>query len=427
MRKSLDGIHHIDSVDSTTKKPPLIALLLPSLDAGGIARVILHLARAFLDQGYRVDLLPCRVRGYYVQSMPDGARLIRLHAENSFLARLRVARLSTCTLKALLRPSILALQPSFTQRYLKELALYLINHRPTALLSANTPTNLLAIWARQHSGVPTRLIISEHTHLSLHSTRTRKWRWHYIASLVSCTYTYADGMVAVSNGVANDLAITANLRRDTIKTIYNPVVTPELKVQARNTPPHPWLTDDGPLVIVAAGRLKPQKNFSLLLRAFARVRQQRSARLIIFGEGEQRKALEDLSKRLSIVENVSLPGFTTNPYAAFSHAALFVLSSDWEGLSNVLIEAMACGCPVVSTDCPSGPSEILEQGYYGELVPVNDAKALAEAIIRTLDKPIPRRTLYERASHFQVKPIAEDYLSFLLNSRTTNNFSKNSD
>ena len=178
---------------------------------------------------------------------------------------------------------------------------------------------------------------------------------------------------------------------------------------------------------MAAGRLKPQKNFSLLLRSFARVYQQRSARLIIFGEGEQRKALEDLIKSLDIDENVSLPGFTANPYAAFSHASLFVLSSDWEGLSNVIIEAMACGCPVVSTDCPSGPSEILEQGRYGELVPVNDSKALAEAIIRRLDKSIPRQTLYERASHFRVNPIAEDYLSCLLNSRSTRHASRNSE
>lgn len=189
---------------------------------------------------------------------------------------------------------------------------------------------------------------------------------------------------------------------------------PNLAELAAAPPPHPWLAQcDGPPVVVAAGRLDGQKNFTLLLEAFARMRLKRPAKLLIFGEGSKRPQLEARTQALGIDADVALPGFIKNPFSAFSRAALFVLSSDQEGLPGVLIEALACGCPVVATDCPSGPSEILDGGRFGELVPVGDADALAAAMARTLDCPLPAQTLRARGVEFSLASSVNHYLALL--------------
>lgn len=395
--------------------PAHLALLLPSLAAGGVGRAMLALARAFAARGHRVDLVLCRATGAYLDQVPLDVRVIALEAEGALHARLRVARLDPDGIGAALRPALLALAPAPAQPYLRDLARYLRAQRPTALLAAKTHTNVLALWGRALAGTPTRVVLSEHTQLSQSIARSRKWRWRHVAALVARTYPQADAIVAVSDGVADDLARTGGLARETVTTIYNPVVTPALTAQAAETPPHSWLEEsNSPPVIVAVGRLVPQKNFALLLRAFARLLEQRPARLLILGEGRERARLEALAEKLDIRDHVALPGFVTNPYAAFARAALFVLSSDWEGLPTVLIEALACGCPVVSTDCPSGPAEILADGRYGPLVPVGDATALAGAMMRALDCPPPREVLRQRAAEFSLERSAARYIELLL-------------
>jgi glycosyltransferase involved in cell wall biosynthesis len=391
-----------------------IALLLPSLDAGGVARSLLELAEGFAKAGYAVDLLPCRARGAHAGRIPTGVRLVELQPAGTLVSRLRLLRLDPGGWRVLARPALLAFKPAFTQRYLQDLVRYLRAARPAALLAANTPANLLAVWARQQAGVPTRIVISERTQLSLQAGRSRRWRWRHVGPLVARVYPHADAITAVSDGVADDLAGLAGLPRSAIRTLYNPVVRPELLQRARQPPPHPWLADGAAPVVVAAGRLKPQKNFPLLLRAFARLRQQRPARLLILGEGKQRQELEALARELRIADDVALPGYEPNPYAAFARAALFVLSSDWEGLPNALVEALACGCPVVATDCPSGPAEILAGGRYGELVPVGDAERLAAAMARTLDHPLPAEVLRARGAEFSLERSVARYLDLLL-------------
>jgi glycosyltransferase involved in cell wall biosynthesis len=391
-----------------------IALLLPSLDAGGVARSLLELAEGFAKAGHAVDLLPCRARGAHAGRIPAGVRLVELQPAGTLVSRLRLLRLDPAGWQALARPALLAFKPSFTQRYFKDLVRYLRASRPAALLAANTPANLLAVWARQQAGVPTRIVISEHTQLSLQAGRSRRWRWRHVGPLAARVYPRADAIVAVSDGVADDLADLAGLPRNAIRTLYNPVVSPELLQRARQSSPHPWLADGAAPVVVAAGRLKPQKNFPLLLRAFARLRQQRPARLLILGEGKQRQELETLARELRIADDVAMPGYAPNPYAAFSRAALFVLSSDWEGLPTVLIEALACGCPVVATDCPSGPAEILAGGRYGELVPMGDVERLAAAMARTLDHPLAAEILRARGAEFGLERSVARYLELLL-------------
>jgi glycosyltransferase involved in cell wall biosynthesis len=200
-------------------------------------------------------------------------------------------------------------------------------------------------------------------------------------------YPWASSVVAVSRGAADDLARTSGLPRDRVQVVYNPVITPTMIALAGQTPDHPWFAPGQPPVILGVGRLTRQKDFPTLLRAFAEVRRRRAARLIILGEGEDRSALEALARELGVAGDVALPGFRDNAMAYMARSALFVLSSAWEGLPTVLIEALAAGTRVVSTDCPSGPREILEDGRLGLLVPVGDPAALAEAMIDTLDQP----------------------------------------
>jgi glycosyltransferase involved in cell wall biosynthesis len=193
-------------------------------------------------------------------------------------------------------------------------------------------------------------------------------------------------VVAVSRGAAEDLALSG-VPRDLLKVIYNPVITPSLVAQARQEPAHPWLAPGQPPVIMGAGRLTRAKDFPTLIRAFAEIRQHREARLMILGEGEERAGLTQLARELGLADDVALPGFTENAMSHMARAAVFVLSSAWEGLPTVLIEALAAGARVVSTDCPSGPREILQEGRLGALVPVGDAHALAEAVLEALERP----------------------------------------
>ncbi len=223
--------------------------------------------------------------------------------------------------------------------------------------------------------------------------------------------------MAVSEGVAEDLALTASLPRERITTIYNPVVTPALAGQAQAPLTHPWFAPGSPPVLLAVGRLHYQKDFPTLLRAFARVRAVRAVRLLILGEGDQGVALQASAQELGITTDVELPGFVLNPFAYMARAAVFVLSSAYEGLPGVLIQALACGCPVVSTDCPSGPAEILEGGVYGPLVPVGDDAALAKAILSTLNARPNPDWLRTRAAEFSVDRAVDRYLEVLLRSQ----------
>ena len=394
--------------------PRRIAFLLPSLAAGGVARSMLRIAGAFRDAGDVVDLILCKREGPAAAEVPAGLPVVALRRESGLAARMRLLALDPRGARVLARPALLAWRPALVQPYVGDLARYLARTRPDVLIAAKTPTNLLALWARAASGAGTRVVVSERTQLSTTIARDARWRWRHVAPLVGRFYASADAITCVSDGVADDLARTAGLPRAAIRTIYNPVVTPELPALAAEPAPHPWLADiEGPPVIVGAGRLLPQKNFDLLLRAFARVRAGRPVRLLILGEGRDRPRLEARVRELGLSADVALPGHIPNPYTALSRAALFVLSSDWEGMSLVLAEALACGCPVVSTDCPSGPAEILDGGRYGRLVPVGDERALAQAMAATLDAPIAAQVLRGRGAEFSLARSAQSYFDLV--------------
>jgi glycosyltransferase involved in cell wall biosynthesis len=395
-----------------------IALYLPDLRGGGVQRMMLHLTSDFLARGHEVDLVMSRAAGDYLEQVPSAARMVVLERAGRLHSRLLSLRATPPSAwSALAAPVLLARKPDKQLFHVDALARYLRTQRPDALIAAGFYHNLAAIWASRLAQAPSRIMLTVRNNLSqeLAIKNAQSARWRALPPLIGQLYALADAIVTVSEGVGDDLAATTGLPRARITTIYNPVVTPQLAELAALEAPHPWLRAQSEVpVIVAAGRLLPQKNFPLLLQAFARLRAQRPVRLIIFGEGNARAQLEALVGELKLGNDVALPGFITNPYAAFSRAALFVLSSDFEGLGNVVIEALACGCPVVSTNCPSGPAEILEDGRYGELVPMRDPEALAQAMARTLAAPLPASILRRRGHEFSLERGMRRYLELLL-------------
>lgn len=334
-----------------------IALFSASLRGGGAERVMVNLAHGFVERGLTVDLVLASAEGPYLSQVPPRANIIDLRASRTVLSL----------------PGLV--------RYLRE-------RQPRALISAMSHINLLALWAKSLSGVSTRIIASVHNQLSYSSApKGRRLALRALPYLMRRCYPQAERVVAVSHCVADELIKTIKLPRDKIAVIYNPVVTPELFEKAKQPAQHAWFAQPRPPVILSVGRLTEQKDYSTLIRAFAEFRQRHAARLMILGEGEQRPILEELVKALGVERDVALPGFVGNPYAFMSKAAVFVLSSRWEGLPTVLIEALALGMTVISTNCKCGPAEILDGGRYGQLVPVGDSKALAEAIEQALFHP----------------------------------------
>ena len=398
-----------------------IAILLDDLSGGGVERTMLTLAEGFLKHGHAVDLVLGHRTGPLEGELPASARVVVLDAQPGFIARLAIVRADPGGLGVLAGPVLFARQKRLGRMLprLPRLVAYLRRNRPDVLVSAKFRPNLCAVWARDLASVPTRLVLTERTSPSEHfPTGQSHARHRAVPALMNRYYSRADQIVTVGRDLADDLARFANLRRERIFAICNPVVDERVDAAAREQPDHPWLATGAPPVVLGVGRIEPRKGFATLLHAFALVRAHRAARLVILGETKKSAAgrrheqeLAALARELGIAEQVSFPGFKQNPYAYMARAATFVLASDYEGLPGVLIQAMACGCPVVSTDCPTGPREILEDGRYGPLVPVGDHVRMAEAIVRMLDAPTPSAELRVRAWQFSVDVAVEAYLT----------------
>jgi len=393
-----------------------IAVLLPSLEGGGAERSMLTLVETFLAQGRTVDLVLCKAKGAYLDEIPEGATKIELQPTGGLRARWIVAMANKRDFSALLRPVLLAKKNAPEIARIRSLQQYIEEHRPDVILSALSYANLAAIWAKQmsHSRVP--IVVSERNALSTYCAAPanyRKWRWRYLPEVVRRTYPGADAIVAVSEHVAGELTDSVGLKAGSVRTIHNPVVDDTVRAKAQMIPDHPWFAADAVPVVLGVGRLANQKDFATLVRAFAQVRKHRQARLVILGEGRLRKDLEKLADKLGIRADVDLPGFVANPFQYMARAAVLVSSSVFEGLPGVLIQALACGCPVVSTDCPGGSAEVLAHGKYGALVDIGDAGAMARAIMAELDNPTARDILLHRAEDFSVEGAARHYLELL--------------
>ena len=345
-----------------------IAFFLPLLVGAGAERVMLNLAHGFVGQGLKVDFVLGRAEGPFISQLPEDARLIDLKASR-----------------------VLTSIPALV-RYLKD-------EHPMALISALDHANIAALWAKRLAGVKTRIVITLHNTVSEKMKTTPLFsRKKLFPFMLRRFFPGASAIVAVSNGVASDYANVTGIPLEHFKVIYNPVVTPEILGKAAEPLDHPWFNPKEPPVIISVGRLTEQKHYACLVEAFAHVRNKQPARLMILGEGELRPDLEKQISELNLNEDVALPGFVINPYKFMSNAAVFVLSSKWEGLPTVLIEALAVGAPVVSTNCRSGPEEILKGGTLGKLVPVDNIPELAGAIIDCLNnEKIPlEREIFKR-------------------------------
>jgi glycosyltransferase involved in cell wall biosynthesis len=398
-----------------------IALVFHGFAGGGLERSILQLAEGLMERGFAVDIVVGGTTGVLLREVPPNARIVELQKAHPWRA-VAYGLLSEASAWRML--ALLELRPlKRLFRRLPSLTDYFRNVRPDAIFAADPNYNSLSVYARHLARLRATVVASEHNQPSAQAAFKGPWREHRLHPVLRRAYLKADAIVAVSDGVAADLASFANIPRQRITTIYNPVVGPDLATKACEPLDHPWLAAGEPPVILGVGRLDPQKDFPTLIRAFARVRAQRPARLIVLGaEGHERHSkyiaeLKALPARLGIADDVDLPGFRHNPFAFMSRAAVFVLSSIYEGLGNVLIEALACGTPVVSTDCPSGPAEILEGGRFGALVPVGDDAAMAAAIAATLDRPPAAATLRERARMFSVERAVDRYLDLMFEER----------
>jgi glycosyltransferase involved in cell wall biosynthesis len=318
--------------------------------------VTINLIQGMTARGLAVDLVLASASGPFLAQVPDGARLVDLRAGR--------------VLKSIV-----------------PLAGYLRRERPRVLVSSMSHANLIALWAARLARQHTPVVVTEHNTRSQAAQQegvVERGLWPFLLRIF---YPWAASVVVVSQDAGEDFARAAGLPRERVEVVYNPVITPQLLEQARRKPDHPWYEPGQPPVILGVGRLTRQKDFPTLLRAFAALRRDRDARLLILGEGEDRDALLALAGQLGITESVALPGFRDDAISYMAGAAMFVLSSAWEGLPTVLIEALAAGTRVVSTDCPSGPREILQEGRLGALVPVGDAPALTAAMRAVLDQP----------------------------------------
>ncbi|MEO7277720.1 MAG: glycosyltransferase [Sphingomicrobium sp.] len=361
-----------------------VAFLLPTLSGGGAERVALTLIDQLLGNGVEVDLVVAQAVGELLPLVPSSATFFDLQSP-----RLRDA--------------------------LWPFARYLRQRRPDAVQISMWPLTSVAIAAKWLSRTRPRMVVSEHVAISRDTTDLSPVSLALARRSLGATYRHADGRVAVSRGVATDLAAFGRLPLASIDVIYNPIAIPA-KIETSAEAEGLWGSGLGPRILNVGG-FRRQKNQRLLLEAFARLKA-RDARLIVLGEGPLRDEIVGDIARLGLGGRVAMPGFTRDPWPFYKSADLFVLSSDYEGFGNVIVEALAADLPVVSTDCPSGPAEILGGGKYGALTPCGDVEALAAAIDHALTQP-PPAGMAQRAAEFSPDRAARAYRDLLFG-RTNN-------
>lgn len=360
---------------------PLITLTAPSLD-GGIGRNLVNLAGSFIRSDLRVNILVEKEGDPNLErSVPPG--------------------------------TILSLPTTHMVGGLPFLSSYLVRKKPVAILTPVIRHTVLALRSRWATRSNTKIFVNVHnTYSKLYSLLPER-KMILRLKRVKAYYPKCDAIVAVSHGVADDFNTLTGIPRESIQVIHNPIVSPDLLTSANEDLDHPWFDAGQPPVILGVGRLVEAKNFSLLLNAFDLVRADIPCRCLVVGDGHLRADLESQASESAFSEDIQFVGHKANPFPYMNKAAVFVMSSSWEGFGNVLVEAMATGTPVVSTNCPSGPSEILQDGKYGRLV-AGDPVSLAKEIQNSIASPFPRDLTLEGAARFGVDHIAGKYLNLFL-------------
>jgi glycosyltransferase involved in cell wall biosynthesis len=367
---------------TSAKDDERIALFFATSGHSGVDRVVRNLLPEFDRSGRSFDLLQIRGHGPHIEEDYPNIRKIRLPAGHKSTALL-------------------------------PLAWYLYRHRPSAILLDNHRLNMTALRAKVMTRSPVKVCVRVGTSMSaLRTEQPRRYRRE--SAQMRNWYRHAHALIAPSESGARDLQELSGVPRERVHAIANPVVNDRLYLEADEPVQHPWFSSASVPVITACGNLSRLKDHATLIRAFAIVRETLPCHLLILGEGDQRGDLERLARREGVADDVWMPGFASNPYRYMAKSSLFVHTSRREGLGMVIIEALALGIPVVATDCPTGPADILQQGRFGRLVEPGAAGALAEAILETLRAPLPGAFLRQAADRFRADEIARRYLDILV-------------
>lgn len=366
------------NLEDSASRPLDIALLTPTLD-GGVGRVFLLLAKGFKKRGFSVAIWTI-AGGAYAKEAEKSVPVEYLNVERA---------------RKIIKPLI---------KFLKE-------KKPEVVLAASFHINCIAVLSKIFSRSKSKLFLAEHTSLDA-AFKTLLFHKSFVAkALVRSLYKKTDGLIAVSKGVAESVARYAKIPNDSVKVVYNPVITEEMMKLSQESVTHPFFDQTEP-VMLAVGRLSSEKDYPTLIEAFKKVNQIKKAKLIIVGDGPEKSEIENKIHNLKLSDRVSLIGSSENPYPYFKKSNLYILSSIREGLPTTLIEALALKTPIVSTDAPSGPREILRDGKYGKLVPVKNVAALADAILETVNSDkinIPD----EAIAPYKTEAAVENYLKIL--------------
>ncbi|MES9930000.1 MAG: glycosyltransferase [Candidatus Thiodiazotropha sp. 6PDIVS] len=360
--------------------PIRIACFLATSGHSGVDRLAKNLLPGMAQAGYQVDLL--KIQNH-------GPELIRPLAEN-----LRVVEFKT----------------KHVYTALPELIAYLKKNRPDVLLSDKDRVNRTALIANALTGGRARVVLRTGTTVSKNLASRSRFDRFIQRNSMRYLYRHADAILMPSVGAADDFANYIGVDRSSISVVPSPIITPRYYERLNQPLDHPWFKAGEPKVILGVGELCRRKDFTTLIRAFALLKDRYDCRLMIIGEGRARERLEAEVKRLNLEDRVALPGFVDTPYPYMREAGLFVLSSLWEGLGAVLVEALAAGTPVASTNCPSGPEELLGDLPGEPLAEPGDEVSLAEAMARQLDNPLPAERLKAAAAPYTLENSVAGYL-----------------
>jgi len=365
---------------------PLLSFFIPDLTVGGAEQVTVSIVNGLAERGHNVELLLSRFEGKLRAELSSEVRIVELPPS---------------------RTGALGVAAHFPA-----LVTYLRRKEPAALFPHLEHPSVVCLTINRFLNVDTAVIPTHHSSFGESVDQTPKDR--VVGRLIPQLYPASDWIIAVSDGVADSITERTPVGRDDLSVLHNPVDVDSVRRRAREPVDQKWIEDDDTDVVLFVGRLADQKNLETWLHAFKRVHDRNSrVRGVIAGQGPCHDELQSLTAELSLSDAVSLPGYVDNPYRYMGQADVFLLSSRYEGLPTVLIEALAVGCPIVATDCPSGPREILEDGKYGHLVPVDDRAGLADAVAETLESPRDPDALRARADDFSPESVLDDYEQFL--------------
>lgn len=371
---------------STDGEGPLLSFFIPDLTVGGAEQVTVNIVNGLAARGYRVELLLSRYRGELKPNLAADVEVVTLPPERT--AGLGVAA------------------------HLPAIVSYLRNRNPDVLIPHLAHPSVVCLAINRALDVEAAVVPTHHSAFGQYTEQTAKDR--VVDTLVPRLYPAADRIIAVSEGVANSIVERTPVEREDISVLHNPVDVHAVREQANEPVDHEWVEDDDVDVVLFVGRLAGQKDLDTWVRTFERVHERNpDTRAVIAGQGPYREELEGVVERSDAADAISLPGFVENPFRYMGQADVFFLSSRYEGLPTVLIEALACGCPVVATDCPSGPREILADGTYGRLAPVGDPRRLADAVTETLEDPPAEGLLRGRADDFAPESVFTEYERFI--------------